>query len=202
MLKIHKTNTANVCTQMLTHYAHQPPQSSAVVKLTTCGCSLPTTGTKISPHFSSTHGRHNYCTHTYAATTPAGFKPSRAEPTSLACRQHNHYAKVSRQSHDECLFLYRTTRSPSRVSIRKSCPSIVLGLRMGVSLVALTWVQVFVWCGCQGKGRVLKRLGCRKKKRKTGGRALPKSDRLHLELSTGLALSHQPTLYLEPKWLW
>ena len=156
----------------VSHCAHHPPQSSAVVTLTTCGCSLPTTGTKISPHFSSTHGRHNYCTQTYAATTPVGFKPSRAEPTGLASRRHNHFAKVCRQSHDECLFLYRTTRSPSRISIRKSCPSIVLGLRMGVSLVALTWVQVFVWCGCQGKGRVPRGLGAeRRRKRREAERS-------------------------------
>ena len=146
---------------------------------------------------SSTDGRHNNCTHTYAATTPVGIKPSRAEPAGSASRRLNHLANVSRQSHDECLFLYRTTRSSSRISTQKSCPSIVLGLHMGVSLVALTWVHVCVWCGCQGKGRVLKRLGCRKKKRKTGGKALPNYDHLHHELSKGLALSHQ-----EPKWLW
>ena len=110
----------------------------------------------------STDGRRNYCTHTYAAKTPVGFETSRAEPIGLASRRLNHLAKVSRQSYDECLFLYRTTHSSSPISVRKSFPSIVLCLPMGVSLVAFTRVHVFVRCGCQGKGRVLKRHGCRK----------------------------------------
>ena len=74
---------------------------------------------------------------------------------------------------------------------------------MGVSLVAFTLVRVFVMRmprkkkGAQ-EARVQKK---QNEKRNTGGKALPKSDHFHHELIKGLALSHQPTLYLEPKWL-
>ena len=42
-----------------------------------------------------TDGRYNYHTDSYAATTPVGFEPSRAEPIGLASRRLNHSAKVS-----------------------------------------------------------------------------------------------------------